>query len=512
MNRRIIFILVSLLGLTFFTDSKARRRRVQRRKGVSNVEHRKMLLKDPIINKYLKTNGGTTSAGWKDESFRNTVKLCGANWHCTESLNMMIGKKNSALTEYYKDGLATQVWGGISEFKMTFIDENHYLNAAFGALFHQVPNAADLIAPVINTTEKIYNLWGHVAHTPYWVLFYLGAKNKIKDMLPGLEEARATVSHVKAMYQFTPAWKLSSATKASMENICINKAFQGGKYESVAPYCLRWMGLTNSKNKTAKRFLKRYFTSNRGYEQLEAIHAIAHLNDKSMKKLLQENLAKSYFQKKENVKVGRRYKKKLVDTWGRNFNSIPTALTLLGMDDSKAKKAINYWLKFDDKKKRCDHTAIEMLFMETAVSSVSIQKKMKKDLQNIYKKLVKYQSRNSQFKNVVRYASLALIQMGDTTGMKGVMDILGSGNINDIKELLAGLGGDPEKWVGSPRNRQGLGYLKVGKNGISVKNAKKIARKIKSELPVWGDKFVKGLALRAYIDINARIHIAEKKL
>jgi hypothetical protein len=503
----IITICALLLG-TFTV--MARRRRRKKGNGLAFSVFRKIMLKDKIINKYIETKGGITSAGWKDVVFRKTVKYCGANWHCKPALTTIKGKTNKSLREYYADGLVTETHKGYSEWVMTYIVEKHYYDAAYGAFIHGVPKLADLLAPTVNSKEKIDTLWHGYAGRAYWVLFYLGAKNKMKDMIAGLPEGNDGVDHVKAMYSFSQSWNLSKENTKALEEFCTGTVFQESNHRTATPYCLRWFGQINTKNKLAKRFVKKYINDH-SYK-LEAIRTAGKLNLKDTKSLLQGFLKKSYSKQQVWVKVGRKSKRKKIDTWSRGYNSIPSAVALYGMGDKTAKKAIKYWMKYDKKKSKCDHTAVQALFVEMLYASKKTQKKLKKDLKKLYKKMLKGQKKNSQLEGLVRRAALYFLQLGDTIGLKSIIKIIESGDNNNIIALLEGLGGDPTKWVGSSRGYAGLGHLTIGKKGLKAKVLKKIAKKLKSEFMMWNNYQVKGLANRTWFALNARILHAKNKL
>jgi hypothetical protein len=504
MKSGIVILLFAGAGLVWTTPTAAQ-------SSGGPAQHRARMKRDVRVNKYLRISGGSMR-GWKDKNLWRAVYTCGGSWYCTHSWNVILGKSSAQLRSYYTDALHTYLWNGRPKFTLSFIHRGIQKGLAIKALLHGVPGLADRLAPTIDSNKEIHWLWGSNAGDVYWSLFYLGAKNKLPAMFSGLSEVRLSANHVRAIYGFSYAWKLSKAQVRKLETLCTAKVFGPGKYKVAEANCLRWLGRTTTRNKLAQRFVRKYVTSSYSVPQAEAIRAAGALRLKAAKRKLQDNLAKAYAKRTRLVKRGRRYKRVKSDTWSTNWNAVPSAVALLGLGDRQAKKAIGHWTQIDRKTGRCNHTAIEHLFVEAVFAHPRAQKKLNRTLKKLYKKMVKLQRKNRTLRGTVRRAALALLQMGDRAGLKVALQVLTDGDRGNVGDLLSGLGANPHGWVGPAGNRAGLGHITVGKGGLKTRDAQKLANKIKAEFPMWNDKGLRAKALQAWTDINTRIGIANKKL
>jgi hypothetical protein len=476
----------------------------------SEEERKAMLNKHPTILKYINP-AHSFNTRWKNSKLWDKFQLGGGSWHSKHSWKSITGPKDTILTAFFSDAFEVYKWNGQPQWVLQHIRFGHHKDTATGAFFHKVPKLADKLAATIDTPKKVNALWLNYSASPYWTLFYLGAKHKLPQMIKGLDGVKKSQLHLRAFYQFVSAWKLNKTQIKSLTTFCTTKVFVKPAYAKAKAHCLRWLGTVGTKDPTAIKFILSMANDRKRPVALEAMRTISRLNySGAMRRLLQKKLTKAH-QPARRLRWGGSPKATGGGTWSPNYFAPTAAIGLMGSGDAKATQAIKYWFGFDAKI-RCNHQAVAKIFVGATLASAKAQKAIKPWLLWAYKKMLMLRKKDYRMPKTLYTASIALIQMGDKTGLKVVNEILDGSDRKAITQLLIGMGSDPSKLIGGYYNIVGKGFIPVGKGGFSVKDAKALLSKLKSRFSKWSRDTHKSNLLRAFTDLQTRIQIKMKNL
>ncbi|MCK5797666.1 MAG: hypothetical protein KAI47_10810 [Deltaproteobacteria bacterium] len=337
----------------------------------------------------------------------------------------------------------------------------------------------------------------------YDALWYLGNPAAFDAMFKWFHNLNYTGLHTRNALMRIHTWKLSGEQKKKVEGFCL-KMFQntgalpvGKKREKeIVKPCLRWLGLTGSKNSDAIEYAENYLGTNTA---ADAARALGGMNYKKAKGALKNILNK---QKKQ-----RKIKKKKVTIWHPRAESVAAAVALIGMGDKDAIKAIKSWIAVDKKAKRLkNNSGFEMTFYEAPWASAAAKKKLLPLLKKSFKAVNKLSKSNENIKRYAVRAAIALAQCGQKDGLKLMLEVL-KGSKKDFRdEVLVGLGGHDNYWGSF---RIGLGGLTVGvKKGIGKKEVAQLEKMIFKRLKFWSKRGVKERAMRAVLDMRTRVKAA----
>lgn len=374
----------------------------------------------------------------------------------------------------------------------------------YGLVLWNPDEALKILTKKLNYKVKMFNFMANTKEPIYDALFYLADKNAADPMIKWMGNLLYTSMHTKDALMRFHVWGLSADQQKKVEAVCL-KMFQGeggkpakGREKEIVVPCMRFLGLTASKNSDAIEFIENYLGENL---KAAAARALGGMGHKKAKSALKEVLAK--FKREKKIK------KKKVTMWMARNESVSAAVALLGMGDKTAGKAIKGWLKVDMKDKRIDSSAFEMTVFELPWAGAKSKKKLLKMVKKAFKNIQKLAKKEDRMKTYVNRAAIALVQAGDKSSMKYLLATL-KGNNKDLRnEILIGLGGHTN-YYGSFRT--GTGGIGIGgKKGVGKKEVEALEKMILKRLKFWkSDRGAKLKATRAVLDMRARLKFASK--
>ncbi|MFH2010830.1 MAG: hypothetical protein ABI333_29785 [bacterium] len=427
------------------------------------------------------------------------------------------GNKNPLELKFYVDSLAvTKISGGRDWFPIYWVEHRRHgpARAALGLYLYRHPKAADLIANAIATPQRVGLGWGNGLPTAWWALWYLGGKQHVDTIIRGFtavtDRNRAITRHTNFVLSVLDRWKLTEAQIKKIEDFCLDKVFQPRGFGGAVLGCLRYLGRIQTKNKQLQQFIMQHFTGRNTIGSLEAVRALMGMAHKPFKKKAQANIKQA---KRKYVQLGKRGRRKTVTGYSTHFHAVNSAMALLAMGDRKALKIIKGWvMTYDFQGFVHNEDAFQSVFREAAYAHPTALKKMKQVLRSAFKKAVKMARKNDRMKRVVRDTAVFLLQLGDKTGLKTVLDVIKDNDKKAFESVLDGMGAAPARTYFGWSGNAGVGHIKIGKNGLSVNDAQKLIKAIKARFMFYPRQSTRAAMIQAIADIEAGIHIAQKGL
>lgn len=483
----------------------------------------KVMCDNPIVKKWsvLTPSTGVFACRSKWRFHKLTMNMQREHLNLFKSKrgwNIFQGRRKSAREKaYFVDSLVPNMVARYYWFPIWWVAyyKKGPARAALGVYLYKVPNAAKLIAQSIGTNGHFK--MGHSYSTPtaYWALWFLGGKVYADVMIKRFHAKRYSkgyTAHTNFALTVMDRWKLNKSQVKRIESFCVNKVFQPAGFTNATRGCIRYLGRIRTKNSTARQFLVQHAGTSDSTNSSEAIRALGHIGYKGIKGKLKANVAQAKRNSSRLIKRRRRYKRKKVVTYSTHFNSAPSLIALIGMGDRKALKIVKGWLMTYDKRNNIDNnTAFEAAYREGAFASPKAAKKLKNLYRKAFKKALKNLRKNPRMKQSARQAAVALLQMGDKTGLKHVIKVLKDTDMNEVSDVLEGIGANPNRTWGA-RSTGGIAHIKVGKKGLSVKDAQKLVNTIKGKFMFWRGNKLRTFAIHAVADIEAQILIVKNKL
>ncbi len=375
----------------------------------------------------------------------------------------------------------------------------------YGLVLWNPDEALKILTKKLNYKPKLFGFMANTKQPIFDALWYLADKNAADPMIKRMGNLLYTSMHTKDALMRFHTWGLSADQQKKVEAVCL-KMFQGeggklakGREKDIVVPCMRFLGLSASKNSDAIEFVENYLGENlKG----DAARCLGGMGYKKAKSALKDVLAKQ--------KTKKKIKKKKVTIWYPRKASVAAAVALLGMGDKDAGKAIKMWLKVDKKEKRLmDSSGFEMTVLELPWAGAKSKKKLVKMVKKAFKTVEKLSKKEDNLKNYANRAAIALVQAGDKSSMKYLLATL-KGNKKDLRnEILIGLGGHTN-YYGSFRT--GTGGIGIGgKKGVGKKEVAALEKMILKRLKFWkSDRGAKQKAMRAILDMRARLKFAGK--
>lgn len=475
-------------------------------------------IKDPVCQKWLvlekpKPGGppitfGVYPTGSKHEALK---KEC--DWSmqtCKIGYKAFTGTPPAEYSDFFADSLAhteDKEWGTNPPIWKLHFDTYAATRAATAAPIWNFPNAAALIAKSISTDQKMETLWTFLAakqsykQVPYRALWHLGAKEHADTLIARLpvhcKAARfCSGDHRITFFMTADAWKLTDAQNAKLAELCaeIFVGSESWETQSVGP-CLRYFGRTRTTNATMLAFIKRLIGDN--YNKLEAARAAAYIP-------VQDKAVIADFTKRVEQNANERTEGKTKVIWyNNNYDIAIGAVGLFGMGEKLGEKVIDDFVSWDKKKGELTNPNGWVSLMAEApfVAETHRKKlidKIKKVLPDVEKKIPK----DNQYQRYTRVAACALLQLGDKAGLEPALDIIKGNDDNETKDLMTCIGEKAEEYNG---NAVGLGYVRVGKDALTEKEARSLIDAIKTAMVMWQDDSLKRSAVLVGLDLEARI-------
>ncbi len=473
----------------------------------------KYMERDPQCKKYINFNrrGNSFRMVWRPGVAAKWARKCHTSWSyavCKPGWDAFQGRPMPGVADFIKAAVAVAKWrdnGKEWAYKLQYF-KNIGGNAMLGLVLYKVPNAAQLAVASFNSPKKIKELASDHSKA-YRVLWYLHATKFTDIMIRMMNFRNSYAYHQRWGLHVLPAWKLTAAQKKSLENLCVTKIFPGtdGQDKKTVPDCLRFLGRIKSRNSDARDFAMNYLSNNSVHK--EAARALGLMGHRGAKRKLQRMLKQNYRKSYKYVKRGRRSRRVNIDTWSGYQATTSVAVALVGMGDRTAKKAIKYWTGYDRKKKRLDSTGgWESLSYDLSFATKKAYKTIRRSFLKTYKRLLKDSGTKRGLQRYALAATIGLAQAGDKAAVKPLLGYLRNANQRDLVFLLRRIGGDVERY--DDQDRMGSGYIRVGKGGLKVSLAKKIAKEIRRRFKFWSDRGTKRYAILATLDIEARIKAA----
>ncbi len=346
---------------------------------------------------------------------------------------------------------------------------------------------------------------------PYEALWRLGAKSKLDIMIKGMSNHRCKTWHVRTLLSRLDAWKLSGAQKKKVEDLCVETILPSSdsRLRDSVWACAQWLGRVGTKSADAKEFLIKLTGLGAKTEAFAARRALGNLKHRGARKLFKSKLKASFRKRQRSVRVGRRTKRFKIKTWAENQTNISMGVALATMGDGYGKKALRYWVGFLKDGSFNNSGAYTFAFNEAAFATPKGYKKVRSILVKAFKKGVKLLRKHPRHSRYVTQAAINLMQQGDKSALKHVMKVLKNGDRHEVREILQACGA---KLGLDPGGKWGPRHLRVGKGGLSVKNAQKLVKLIRRRFKFWSDRYVKEWAIKAVLEIEARIIAVKMRL
>ncbi len=479
----------------------------------------KKVANDPMVKKYVKVrplghgNYGFFSKFKDDRLNRMTQQCRGGFFGCAEGWKVFRGKGRPGLAQFFADALRVAPWrkDGKWVFKLnTGYPRSGTLATEAIALFRH-KQAADLLAKTIDSQSKLSYLLCRGKFQPYVSLWRLGAKHKLDVMIKGLTNHRCTTRHVRELLHRLDAWTLSKAQKKKVLDLCVETIFPSAesRLQQSVPACAQYLGRVGTKNSDALEFHVKFSGGGGTPSAFAARRALGNLSHRGSKKVFRAALKSSFRKRQRSARVGRRVRRFTIQTWAENQKNVSQGVALAAMGDRYAKKALRYWVGFLRDGSFHNTSAWTYAFNEAAFASPKGWKRIRSILAKAFKKGVKLLRKKPNHKRYITQAAINLLQHGDKSALKYVMNVIGGNDMHEIQEVLSGCGSTLGQDAGT---RWGPRHLRVGKGGLSVKTAQKLVKLIRRKFKFWGSRHLKAHAIRAVLEIEARITAVKKRL
>ncbi len=513
-----------LLAATVFLPSAFARRHAATRSGSDAY------CKSSIVKRWRKlgvsrrASQRCSDSGPKDRRFHRQMLRLRPNFFTSKFAGRIFeGQKNKTELQYYVDALVTtRLSGGHLWFPMFWIDSRRSATkrAPLALYLYKHNNAAKLIAKAIATPKHVALGFGKAKPTAWWSLWYLGAKQHVDTIIGGFRAVglrnRALTRHTSFMLSVLDRWKLSSAQKAKVEKFCRDHVLKpGASHRGAALGCMRYLGRIQTRDKGLQKAIMSFIGARATLGSMEAIRALSHIRYKGFKKRAKANLKSAKHTFVKIKRRGRRIKRSTYKGYTAHHDAVPSAVALVGLGDRKALRIIKSWLMtYDMQGFIHQETAFHAVFQETAFAHPKAIKKIKPLLRRALKKARKKARKNDRMKRVVLFASLAMLQMGDKSGLKVVLKAIKNAKRKRLYYITNYLGGTPSNTYTAWGSGSGMGHVKVGKKAIRIRDAKKIIKALTKRFKTIPIKKTntRSYLLQAIADIQANILVAKNKL
>jgi len=475
------------------------------------------MAKDPVCKKWLyygdemgKAKGRYDPDG-KIWAMRSDCGL-GAT-RCKLGWDAFLGKPDETWGEFWADSLAhteDQEWGENPPIWKLNTDNRVGERAVLSLPLWTVKDADAIVAKTINTPLKHETLWcgdkrdtHEQKYLPYRALWFLGAKNQADVMIKGLaipsklNYTKCNQTHRDFFFSVAHEWKLSADQNKAIVELC-STMFQSDdtRDQDTRQGCVRYLSAVKTTDKDTIEYIKN-FLSETGELKTEAIRAVGRLGIKD-KGVITKLIAP--IKDNENEKT---VNKKKVIYYKENHNIGEAMVALYALGDSNGEKVIKTWLLWNKADKELDNEGgFEVLMREAPFVAESHRKKLADLIKKTYPEVVKIAATKNQYKRFARKAAAALLQLGDKAGLEHALEIIKEGDKDEIQELFRFLGADGFKYG---TGAFGTGGVKVGKDGLSEKDALSIVEAIRARFKFWNDTDQKEMGIWVSLDIASRI-------
>jgi hypothetical protein len=282
----------------------------------------------------------------------------------------------------------------------------------------------------------------------------------------------------------------------------VNKIFQsteGGEKES-AWACLRFMRRTGVKHAETLEFVENYLGNQDA--ATEAARVLGHVNHVKAKAKLVAIVKKESYETTRTV--NRRQQK--YTAFNLNYGAVAAAVTLYGMGEATGTKAVSHWLEISKTGEFTNRNGFEALVYELASASPAAAKKLRPQVRAALKTVQGLARKDSSLNELALRTALALVKAGDNAGMKAILTVLEGSEKDDIERVVEGLGGETNMYGYYRRDFFGV---TVGAGALTKAEVAKIVTTIKSRMKFWTDQKVKGKAVDALLDLEAKVKAAE---
>ncbi|MBU1241670.1 hypothetical protein KKD52_11265 [Myxococcota bacterium] len=474
------------------------------------------LIKDPVCKKWLVLEKNTTKqfGAYNNEGkIWEMTKDCSSLFNCQFGWDAFLGNPSADYAEFWGDSLShteDKEWGENAPIWKFNEDDAVGPRACTAAPLWNFKDAATLIAKTINTPKKIETLWcgtrdSSMKDSPYRALWLIGAKDQADVMIKGMAlkpraESKCAQKHTTMFLAVADAWKLSKAQNTEIEKTCL-AIFQSTESHDKANVggCIRYLGRTKTTSSDAVEFIKNYMGDSQ--QKHEAARALAFM---AVKDTAVKN---EWLKRVEQNKREKTVNKKKITWYDRNFEVGIGVVALYGMGDSTGEKVIKDYLGWDKTKKELTNpNGFKMLMTDAPFVADSHRKKLAGLIGGVFKDVVKLAGVKSQYDTYAMLAAVALVQLGDKAGLAHVLDILKGNDQNLLRDLFEYIGETPDALGGAAK---GLGYVRVGKDGLTEKEARQIIDTIKARFKFWSNSNHKHSGLKVALDIEARLKAAK---
>ena len=491
---------------------------------------------------YLELKGSNYFPGQSINPYIDELHKCrrGAE-SCKYGWDAARGKLDPKMAELLRDMLHTSRWGGKhtcsgthgqpdyicgkngEKWTFTILGPGDYMepysirNAMSLLPFYETEGAAGAIAKTLSTNQRFADLY---AGQPAAIdaLFRLAAKEQLPTILKAIRYTgpRNTRDHMRHALIGLLDWRLTAEQHDAIVDFCAELFEDTEAQVKDVAACVRYIGLTGTTNEDARAFISNWANgSGDSWLRIHAIRSAAGLLLKDSKQALQANLNKAYKKRTVRVKKGRKYKETKRDTWSAHHHAVESAVALFGMKDKNAKKAIAYWLSFEERggSQTFVHSqGFRLVARDAAFAEGKSRKALHKMISKAFKKGVKLSKDNSGMQSTLFKVALGLSQMGDKNAIKYLMEYVDGkqGRANDIETIFRAWGSEAGRLVHGSNSELGLGRLPIG-GVLTSKDGASITKVLEKKLRFW-DKNLKTSAVRLLLKLRAQMYAADNSL
>jgi hypothetical protein len=216
-------------------------------------------------------------------------------------------------------------------------------------------------------------------------------------------------------------------------------------------------------------------------------------------------LKSTYSLETKSLKQGKRYVQKKVPWYSTQDKAAAAAVALVGLGDPEGMKAIKHWLTINvGSKEFLNQTGFDEVVAEVAFAAPKAQAAIKAPLKAAFADLLKLDQTDIGVKNLTRRTAVALLAMGEKTGLPFVLGVLNGSDGNEIKELLLALGGNTN-FEGDFRNQ--FYGVTVGPGFLAAADVQKLIDAIKARMKFWTNESQKTAAVDALLDLQAKLKL-----
>jgi len=301
-----------------------------------------------------------------------------------------------------------------------------------------------------------------------------------------------------------------------VESFCLDHVLRpGASHRGAALGCVRYLGRIRTSNKVARKLIADLVTDRATLGSREAFRAFSHIGSKRLRKQAQANLKSAERNFVKVIRRGRRVKQVSYKGHTAHNDAVGSAIYLLGLGDRKMVKILDAWLMtYDISGNLHQENAFLEVFQEAAFASPKAQKKLRPMLHKALKKALGAARKSSIMERVALTASLSLLQMGDSFGLKTVLKAIATVDRQRLYHIVGFMGTVPSNTFKAWGIGTGIGHLKVGRGGLSIGDARKLANALRRRFKTvpWKKVDTRAYLMQAVADIDACILVAQQNL